>query len=146
MITQNEGLKIFLHKVISHVYNGCSNSMDQLLHEGPKGKSPPDKWLAISKWFQNLNGVDQKNVDQLIKMVIEMSIFSFLVVLDNKVPGMPLGDIPSDYALYIQSYKNMDNLSHYQQEESTRINMSYSIDGDLHEEFSSTFHDMNNTK
>jgi hypothetical protein len=65
-----------------------------------------------------------------------MSVFSCLVVLDNKTAGTPIQSRVTDFALYLQEYENHEKRMSYSPKDKVQINLSYTLDGDLHDEFS----------
>jgi hypothetical protein len=89
----------------------------------------------MHEWYQNLDERDRQMVLAIVEETAKNSVFSFLVVLDNKVIGPPRVDRSSDFAVYLQTYENEQDRFIYSPKTIIRVNMSYSINGDLHDEF-----------
>jgi hypothetical protein len=130
-----EAANIFLGRIFDHAYQGSINGVRSLLEKGPVGRAKQPEKLELYDWYQNLDLRDRQLVLSVIEETAKLSIFSFLVVLDNKDIGPPIVDRSSDFALYLQTYENDDDMFIYSPKKMTRVNRSYSIDGDLHDEF-----------
>jgi len=127
-------IDIFLSKIIDHAYNGAIIGIRKILEKGPSGRAKQVKKNMIYNWYQKLDENDRQIVLDLIEESVKLSIFSFLVVLDNKAGGPPL-DQNSDFALYLQTYESDNEMFNYSPSNQTRVNMSYTIGGELHDEF-----------
>jgi hypothetical protein len=128
-------INIFLKKIVNAVYENSINSLRKSLEKGPPGRKKDPKEIEIHDWYQKLTDKDRDRVMAIVEKTVKLSVFSFLVVLDNKVPGPPIADQTSDYALYLQTYESADEMHNYSPKTLTRLNMSYTIDGELHDEF-----------
>lgn len=127
-------IDIFLRRIISHSYDGAIRGVRKILERGPSGRAKQVKRSKIFEWYQKLDEKDRQVVLDIIEESVRLSVFSFLVVLDNKAGGPPL-DLNSDFALYLQTYASDNDRTNYSPNTSTRLNMSYTVDGELHDEF-----------
>ena len=144
MPTQEDAIKVFLEAIYYAVYIATQKSMMKRLVEGPPGTVSDPKATTIKNWFLSLDETHQSVFLDAIQETISMSIFNFLVLIDNKAGGYPLKETVSDYAIFLQSYKDEDSLYDYSLSlEAIRLNMSYSPGGDLHDEFMHLLRDQN---
>jgi hypothetical protein len=127
-------IDIFLKRIISYSYDGAIRGIRKILERGPSGRAKQVKRSKIFEWYQELDEKDRQIVLDIIEESVRLSVFSFLVVLDNKAGGPPL-DHTSDFALYLQTYESDDERIKYSPSISTRLNMSYTVGGELHDEF-----------
>jgi hypothetical protein len=134
-MTSDQAVNIFLKRIISHVYDGVINDMRSLLKEGPPGRKKQRELIELKEWFQNLDERSRSYILALIERSIRLSVFSFLVVLDNKTIGYPIEGQNSDFAVYIQTYESDEARFNYSPQMSFQINLSYTVDGDLHDKF-----------
>ncbi|HPH98666.1 MAG TPA: hypothetical protein PK613_22490 [Anaerolineaceae bacterium] len=141
MIDSTQAVKIFIEQVYYQVYQAAIHASESVLQEDPpKGMKESDE-AKLKQWFLTLSEEDKKNVLQVVKETAQLSVFCFLVLIDNKKVGYPIEDEVSDLALYYQTYENEENCYNYKPAESIRINMSYSEE-DLHDEFLYMVHDL----
>ena len=49
----------------------------------PLGRKPSENLVAMSDWYNNLNDGDKYMVIKIIRESVDMSIFSFLCVIDG---------------------------------------------------------------
>jgi hypothetical protein len=131
---------IFLRRVIDYSYHGSINGVQKLLEKGPTGRAIQPKKLELYEWYEKLDERERQMVLSIVEETAKNSVFSFLVVLDNKAIGPPIEDRSSDFAIYLQTYENDNDRFIYSPKTITRINRSYSIDGDLHDEFAYLLH------
>jgi hypothetical protein len=134
MLTLENAIKGFMEKLTRSVRDGTFKSMKRLLQEGPPGRQKDPKLVEMQNWFLNLNEDDRRFVLEIAQETIDRTIFNFLVLLDNKVPGYPITGEVSDFALSIQTYKRNEDLFDYRPKDTVRINRSYT-GGDLHDNF-----------
>lgn len=134
MLTLENAIKGFMEKLTRSVRDGTFKSMKRLLQEGPPGRRKDPKLVEMQNWFLNLNEDDRRFVLEIAQETIDRTIFNFLVLLDNKVPGYPITGEVSDFALSIQTYKSDEELFNYWPKDVIRINKSYT-GGDLHDDF-----------
>jgi hypothetical protein len=134
-VSQNQAAEIFLKKIIQHAVNGTINSVKSLLEKGPAGRKKDSQEVELHNWFLSLDEQSRKNVMTTVEKAIKLATFSSLVVIDNKTPGYPIENTISDFALYIQSYDSINERGKYRSSKMTRVNLSYTTDGDLHDEF-----------
>jgi hypothetical protein len=137
-ITPEQAASIFLNRIIGHVYDGAIGDMRSFLEEGPPGRKKQQELIELKEWFHHLDETGQKNILALIERAIRHSVFSFLVVLDNKTIGYPIESQNSDFAVYLQTYENDEARFNYAPQTSARINLSYTVNGDLHDQFLNT--------
>ncbi|MCI0561052.1 MAG: hypothetical protein MN733_21405 [Nitrososphaera sp.] len=123
-IDRNEAARVFLEQVIRRAYDGVIKDMQSLLSEGPPGRKPPEELVQRSQWFKSLDSDSQKHVKAIIQASVDAAVFGCLVLLDNLIVGYPLDGQLSDYALYLQTYSDMDAHKADQPEVSVRINPS----------------------
>jgi hypothetical protein len=125
----------FLKRIVIYAYDTVIKGMQKFLESGPPGRTKQQESLELFEWFQRLEKKDQLMTLKIIELTTKNTVLSFLVVLDNKVGGHPISSKSSDIAIYYQTYKNDNERFQYLPESQTRINMSYSIDGELHDKF-----------
>lgn len=51
----------------------------------PAGRSPQQKYLTMSTFYNNLNEDQKGNIDMIIKEAVSSAVFQFLCVLDGVV-------------------------------------------------------------
>lgn len=149
--TQNDSkgdgaITIFMENIVSGAYDGTISAIKKWLEEGPSGRLKNEDFSSIHNWFNNLNENDKNMVNHIIEKSVNLAIFSFLVTLDNKKGGTPLKGQLSDFALYLQTYNDKDSMINYQFNEARRINLSNTIDGELHDRFSNILHKRNDLR
>jgi hypothetical protein len=135
MLNLNDGLKVFLKALIDQAVHGTFNSIEKQLRDGPSGRIKDPNKLKNQEWYLGLRDDEKKILLNIIQDVINRTVFNLLVIIDNKLVGYPLQKEISDFALYLQTYENQNDLTNYKPKEILRINRSYSINGDLHDEF-----------
>ena len=144
LVSSKEAMTLFMDKVLELVYSGTLNGICNLLESGPPGRAKQSEIRSIHNWFLSLDEQGKSYVLAIVKEAIESTVFSFLVVLDNKTIGMPLIDHISDFAVSIQTYEDKEHLFNYQAKESVRLNLSYTVNGELHEKFISLIEENEN--
>lgn len=72
----------FVETIKSVVINDSIKSIESTLLK-PPGRSPQNKTLEMSNWFNSLDSQDKSIVKEVIKESIETSVFGFLCVLDG---------------------------------------------------------------
>lgn len=135
MIDPNKALKSFLSKVFYKVQTASYDSIVMLLREGTPGKLKPPDDLEIRRWFSSLNEEEQEKILKILNKSIKLTVFNFLVLLDNKASGQPDNDKVSDFGLYLHTYESNSDRFNYKPDETIRLNMSYTVNGDLHESY-----------
>jgi hypothetical protein len=125
----------FIKKIVSDVYNGAINGIRKVLEKGPSGRTKQVKQSEMFEWYQMLSERDRQVLAEIIEESVKLSIYLFLVELDNKVGGPPIRDQSSDFALYLQTYESDKEKYNYSPNMCTQINLSYTAGGDLHEIF-----------
>ena len=139
-LNSEKAADIFLEWIKHNVYDSVIQSVNGLLIQGPPGRKKDHNQAELSKWFQDLDEYNRKIVLEVVEASVQLSVFSFLVVLDNKIAGSLLGDQLSDIDLRISTYENDDSKFSYSPQHSIRVNLSYDIDGDLHDMWEETLH------
>jgi hypothetical protein len=134
MLTLETAIKGFMEKLIDSVRDGTAKGMKRLLQEGPPGRQKDPRLVKMQNWYLNLEEDDKRFVLEVVHETIDRTIFNFLVLIDNKVPGYPITGEVSDFAISIQTYKNDEELFNYEPKDAIRINRSYT-GGDLHDDF-----------
>src|SRR5689334_8192783 len=99
MLTLENAIKGFMEKLTRSVRDGTFKSMRRLLQEGPPGRQKDPNFVKMQNWYLNLNEDDKRFVLEIAQETIDRTIFNFLVLLDNKVPGYPITGEVSDFAL-----------------------------------------------
>lgn len=135
MIDPNKAIKTFLSKVFYQVQKASFDSIAILLREGTPGKLKPPDDLELHRWFSSLKEEEQEKIFEIINKTTKLTIFNFLVFLDNKASGQPVKDKVSDFGLYLHTYKSNSDRFNYKPDETIRLNMSYTVNGDLHESY-----------
>ena len=143
MEQQKEAENIFLNIVMNYVFLSTEKTMYDILSKEASGNFQDVERAELQKSFLNLDEKQKELFLFAINQTISRTIFNFLVLLDNKLTGYPLGNIPSDFGVYLHGYKNEDDLYKYSPSTSVRINMSYT-GSDLHDNFLSLLHSRNN--
>jgi L-amino acid N-acyltransferase YncA len=133
-VNPKEAARIFLDR-LSHAYNGAIKGVVALLEKGPRGRKKQPHEVALHQWFQNLDEEGREHVLAIVRETANTTVFACLVLLDNKMVGYPLEGQMSDFAVYLQTYENEEAKAANSPETSTRLNLSYTPDGDLHDEF-----------
>jgi hypothetical protein len=129
----SDAVSIFMKLVVKHAYLGAINIMTKLLTQGPSGRLKPQDRLRLHQWYMSLDSKGQAMVSEIIEESVKVSVFNFLVFLDNKTVGNPIQKQFSDFAVYLQSYSSEDTRIQNTPVETIRINQSYEASGELHE-------------
>jgi len=109
--------------------------LELLLREGPPGSQQQPEETELQQWFCLLKFEDQEKILKIAKMAVKLTVFNFLVLLDNKMSGQPIQERISDFGLYVHTYGSAVDRFSYNPDESIRLNRSYSVNGDLHEAY-----------
>ena len=133
--SSEDAIQIFLKRVLLDVYDNSIKSIINLLVNGPSGRAKQPLEENLHNWYQALDEKEKEQIEKIIEKSIRSTIFSFLVMLDNKSGGRPFRDKISDFALFIQFYQDEESLYNYKPQNSLRVNLSYTIDGELHDQF-----------
>lgn len=126
----SDAQKIFLQKIAKRAYHGTVNDIQSLLEHGPTVPAPEE--LAIHEWYQNLSVQEQAWIQKICKKTAYSVMFGSLVLLDNLTGGRPIEGVLSDFALYLQTYQDLDAKSSDLPDQKIRINPSKSL-LDLHD-------------
>ncbi len=128
-------IDIFIRRIVCDVYDGAINGIRKVLEKGPSGRAKQVNRFEMFEWYQKLNERDRRVLLEIIEESVKLSVFLFLIELDNKVGGPPIRDKSSDFALYLQTYESDKEKYSYSPNMSTQVNMSYTAGGDLHDTF-----------
>lgn len=131
MVDEIEAKEIFVDLVNEQVYEATKEGMREFLLPD----SGDDNYADFRSLFSGLDEQKQALFLKAIDEAISMTVFNFLVLLDNQTTGTPLEDTPSDLGLYLQSAGDEDAIYNYQPSHRVRINRSYSSGGNLHDAF-----------
>lgn len=134
MIDQNEAKHLFWELMFHCVYK---NTLKKWLKESfsdIKRNNLDNPFEELKGMLSTMSPEEHEVIVCMIEEIIDRTIFNFLVLMDNKM-GYPLEGIPSELALYFQTVSSQKTFFDYQPEEMVRINMSYTGDGDLHDDF-----------
>jgi len=135
MIDLSHALDVFIKKVYGQVHKQAYSSLELLLREGPPGNQKQPEDTELQQWFCMLKFEDQEKILKIAKMAMKLTVFNFLVLLDNKMSGQPIQERISDFGLYVHTYGSAVDRFSYNPDESIRLNRSYSVNGDLHEAY-----------
>jgi len=135
MISLSDALDAFIKKVYGQVHKPTYSSLELLLREGSPGNQKQPEETELQQWFCSLNIEDQEKILKIAKMAVKLTVFNFLVLLDNKTSGQPIQEEVSDFGLYIHTYESNAHRFSYNPNKSIRLNRSYSVNGDLHEAY-----------
>jgi hypothetical protein len=82
---------------------------------------PPDLAL-LQTWFSGLDNDSQQYVLKIIQKAIDSALFGCLVLLDGLTGGNPIQEKASDFALYLQVYKDDEFRATNESEYRIRVN------------------------
>jgi hypothetical protein len=139
LIRPKEAADEFLKRLISYSYDGTIRSIIQLLKDGPVGRKKNQDEIALHQWYIDLDEHSKSNLLRVLEKALELSIFSYLVLLDNRAAGYPIDEQLSDYSIQVNTYSSLADMQNYSPSSSTRFNLSHSVNPDLedlHDEFS----------
>jgi hypothetical protein len=131
-----EAVENFLNTLLESVFKHTLEDMKILLEQGPPGQKPAQAHLVLNHWFKNLGESDREHVLNVIHEAVKQTLFSMLVLLDNMMIGNPVKDLISDYALYVQTYDDIEAKHRNLSSASVRLNFRHSRnDEELHDKF-----------
>ena len=129
----------FIEKVVitSCYENTLSNVRSQFV-DGPPGGVPDVRHVALHRWFAGLLSDDQEKVMDIVAYAVDLSLFHLLNVLDGTSSPWPVEGVNSDYAVYLQTYKDDQDEKINSPDRSVRINPIFppSSQDYLHDVFS----------
>lgn len=114
--------RIFLRALILHCRDGVIEDIKADLREGPTGQEPVAEKIALHKWFLQLSEENQEPINYLVSEVVDSTIFSVLALLDGVAGGYPVDKTISDFALYLQTYANLQSQKLNNSDMAVRIN------------------------
>ena len=106
LLNPDQARQTFLAMVINRAYEGSIRTMAAYLENDWPAKRVPADVADLRAWFATLNENDRELVRAIIRKTADSSVFGFLVLLDSLTGGYPLPDKPSDFAVYLQTYKS----------------------------------------
>lgn len=121
-INRTEAARLFLERVIIRAHDGVIKDKIASLKDPSYLSKPSSDDELQSRWFDKLDQEGQSRVQELVRKVVRSAVFGCLVVLDNATGGEPLSTQSSDFALYLQVYKNEDELWKGEPIETVRLN------------------------
>lgn len=127
-------VKIFLRALMLHCRDGIIEDIKADLGEGPPGQEPSPEKIALHKWFLQLSKENQEHINYLVSEVVDSTIFSVLALLDGVAGGYPVDNTISDFALYLQTYTNLQSQKINDSNMAVRINKPTTFDH-LHDIF-----------
>ncbi len=130
-----QAISRFLEKIINHAYDGTIKGLFRILRSGPPGRKKQPELIQLHEWYINLDERSQSIAISLVSEAVKRAIFSVLTVIDNKTVGLPIEGQISDFVLYLQTYENNEAMYNNIAQTSTRINLSYTAGGELHDAF-----------
>jgi hypothetical protein len=131
MITPKDASNLFMDRVLIDLYHEVYKYLQEAITEGLPGRV--DDPNATENWYRNLADKDKLLLNEIIQSTIKETIFSFLTILDNVSGGFPIQGQDSDFALYIQTYRNGNDLVKNKVLEAVRFNSL--ADEELHSLF-----------
>ena len=75
----------FVAAVDRVVYSGAVSGTVAGLRDGPAGRDPGSRQLALHDWFEALSPDDQQMVGEIVRDAAHAAVFGFLCVLDGVV-------------------------------------------------------------
>jgi hypothetical protein len=134
MITSKEAANIFISKYLLSLYKNTYKVIESQLAEGfPGGVEEP---YEMEKWYKNLDDDSKGLINDLLQATVKITIFEVLVLLDNMTGGYPIKGQVSDFALYLQTYADVEAKRINQLREAVRFNSLQ--DEELHDLFQFT--------
>jgi hypothetical protein len=135
-------IQIFMKHIVLDVYHGTYKGMEQLLLDGPAGRSPSERYKLIHKWYQSLDSHDKQELLYFSKFLIEFTVFNFLTFLDGALGGYPVKGKHSEFAIYLQTYSDLKAMENNTFEDQVKINLPFGPD-DLHDLFKEAIDEKN---
>jgi hypothetical protein len=123
MFTRDEAAEVFLRRVTGKLYKGGVEITLSYLDKGVKvaHNQRLHRLQKLHKWFQMLSQEDQANVREIVRETAGNTFFELCCLLDG-VAGMAVDNYPSDFAVYLQIYEDMDSLLANRPVFSVRVN------------------------
>ena len=131
-VNKKEASELFVTRLIERAYKGAIQAVIHNLETGPAGRGPDKRLIALHQWYQDKSIEDRQYIKSVVFEAVDSAVFGCLVLLDGLTGGYPIEGTLSDFALYLQSYKDFDAKTHDNAMEMIRINGS-AADIDLHD-------------
>jgi hypothetical protein len=90
----------------AHARDGSIADITYFLEKGPSGREPTEEKKELHHWFIQLDSQGQIFVRKIVQEAIDSALFSALVILDGAAGGYPVEGSLSDFALYLQTYRD----------------------------------------
>jgi hypothetical protein len=121
-ITIEDAREIFLSMLIARGYDGSIRTMSTYLKGEVSNKQLPPDLALLQTWFSGLDNDSQQYVLKIIQKAIDSALFGCLVLLDGLTGGNPIQEKASDFALYLQVYKDDEFRATNESEYRIRVN------------------------
>lgn len=102
---QKEAAELFIQRIILGARVGTIGGVKKWLEFGPPGREPENRLVEMHAWFRALDKNNQDAILNIVQEAIDRALFNALVVLDGYAGGLPLKGVESDFALYLQTYR-----------------------------------------
>ncbi len=135
-LSPEDAARVFLNMFIARAYDGAINTVVSILEKGPPGRRPPEELTRLHNWFESLDTENREHVQTVIQKSVDSAIFGCLVLLDGMSGGNPIKGKLSDFAVYLQTYKDDNAMKSDLPENRVRLNPP-AISDDLHDMFHS---------
>jgi len=120
MFTKDNAANLFIDILFKGVYRIFYRDMEtMLLPDGMPGRV--DDPVFLEEWWNSLDEPHQSLLREVVKCTIEETIIRFLAILDNS-SGWPIRGQMSEFAVYLQTYQNYEDLSKNLSKETVRLN------------------------
>lgn len=132
IVSKKQASELFISQLIERAYHGAIQDVLQNLENGPPGRRAQERLIILHNWYIGLPYKERDYVRDIIRDAVDSAVFGALVLLDGLTGGDPIEGTHSDFALYLQLYKNLDAKSHGDATEMIRLN-SLGSNTDLHD-------------
>lgn len=72
----------FIENINKVLNKGTIDDVEDVL-KNPPGRQPDKNLLNLSKWYNNLHEEDKSNLQKVIQMSVDSTIFGFLCIIDG---------------------------------------------------------------
>jgi hypothetical protein len=73
----------FVNALKIQVHDAAIRATLETLSEGPSGRRPPARLLALSEWFRSVRPEDRARIHEIVGLAVHGAIFRFLCLLDG---------------------------------------------------------------
>ncbi len=126
-MNSQQAAELFLSLLIDRAYNGAIGGTTSLLEKGPPGRKPRQDLVLLHQWFQDLDEESRGQVLNVVRQAVDAAVFGCLALLDG-VAGYPIEGKISDFAVYLQVYKDIDARKANSPTSSVRLNPAYTAE------------------